>query len=60
MRSIEMTYENVYYYCNVIDNLLHQFTSSIDWVSTGMQFTESFFEGEVREFSKYSALHNFL
>lgn len=59
MRSIEMTYENVYYYCNVIDNLLHHFTSSIDWVSTGMQFTESFFEGEVKEFSKYSALHNF-
>ena len=50
MRSIEMTYENVYYYCNVIDNLLHQFTSSIDWVSTGMQFTESFLKERLGSF----------
>ena len=59
MRNIEMVYYNVYYYCNILDNLLHLFTSSIDWASTGAQFTEPFFEGEVENFSKYSALHAF-
>lgn len=63
MRNIEMTYYNVYYYCNIIDNLLYYFTSSIDWVNTGAQFTEPFFEGfeeeEIENFPKYSALHAF-
>lgn len=59
VRNIEMNYYSVYYYCNIIDNLLHRFTSSIDWVPTGAQFTEPFFEGEVDCFPKYSALHAF-
>lgn len=59
MRNIEMKYYNVYYYCGIIDNLLHYFTSSIDWVTTGAQFTEPFFEGEIESFPKYSALHAF-
>ena len=59
MRNIEMKYYNVYYYCNIIDNLLHYFTSSLDWVTTGAQFTEPFFEGEIENFPKYSALHAF-
>ena len=42
MRNIEMNYYNVYYYCNIIDNLLHRFTTSIDWLPTGAQFTEPF------------------
>lgn len=59
MRNIDMRYYNVYYYCNIIDNLLHYFTSSIDWITTGAQFTEPFFEGETENFPKYSALHAF-
>lgn len=59
MRNIEMKYYNVYYYCSIIDNLLHYFTSSIDWVTTGAQFTEPFFEGGIDNFPKYSALHAF-
>ena len=59
VRNIEMNYYNVYYYCNIIDNLLNLFTSSIDWVVTGAQFTEPFFEEEIECFSKYSALHAF-
>lgn len=59
MRNIEMKYYNVYYYCNIIDNLLCNFTSSIDWITTGAQFTEPFFEGEIENFPKYSALHAF-
>ena len=59
VRNIEMNYYNVYYYCNIIDNLLNLFTSSIDWVVTGAQFTELFFEEEIECFPKYSALHAF-
>lgn len=59
MRNIEMNYYNVYYYCNIIDNLLHRFTTSIDWLPTGAQFTEPFFEEELESFPKYSALHAF-
>jgi len=59
MRNIEMNYYNVYYYCNIIDNLLHLFTSSLDWVPSGAQFTEPFFGAEPECFPKYSALHAF-
>lgn len=59
MRNIEMSYYNVYYYCNIIDNLLRLFTTSIDWASTGAQFLDTFFEGDIEDFSKYSALHSF-
>jgi len=61
MRNIEMSYYNVYYYCNIIDNLLHLFTESIDWAATGAQFTDPFFEGEdnTSAFCKYSVLHQF-
>lgn len=55
-----MSYYNVYYYCNIIDNLLHLFTTSIDWTSTAAQFKESLYEGEIENFSKYSILHIFL
>ena len=56
-----MSYHNVYYYCNIIDNLLHLFTESIDWVTTGAQFTEPFFEDSdnTKDFRKYSVLHQF-
>lgn len=61
MRNIQMSYYNVYYYCNIIDNLLHLFTESIDWAPTGAQFTEPFFEDldNLKSFSKYSVLHLF-
>lgn len=59
MRIIEMSYYNIYYYCNIIDNLLHYFTESIEWAPTGAQFTTPYFENEVPNFSKYSALHEF-
>lgn len=59
MRNIEMSYYNVYYYCNIIDNLLRLFTTSIDWASTGAQFLDTFFEGDIEDFPKYSALHSF-
>ena len=59
MRDIEMSYYNVYYYCNIIDNLLHLFTTSIDWASTGAQFKECFFAGDIDNFPKCSALHCF-
>ena len=59
MRNIEMNYYNVYYYCNIIDNLIGLFTSSLDWVRTGAQFTEPFFEENPACFPKYSALHAF-
>lgn len=59
MRNLQMNYYNVYYYCNIIDNLLYYFTEYIDWASTGAQFSEPFFEGEISNFPKYSALHQF-
>ena len=59
MRNIEMSYYNIYYYCNIIDNLLHYFTENMEWARTGAQFTEPYFENEVPNFSKYSALHEF-
>lgn len=59
MRNIEMSYYHVYYYCNIIDNLLRLFTSSIDWVSTGAQFLDAYFEGDVEDFPRHSALHAF-
>lgn len=59
MRNIEMSYYNVYYYCNIIDNLLRLFTTSIDWATTGAQFLDTFLEGDIEDFSKYSALHSF-
>lgn len=59
MRNIEMTYHDVYYYCNIIDNLLYCFTSSIDWISTGAQFTEPFYEEDNEDFSKWTSLHGF-
>ena len=59
MRNIEMSYYNVYYYCNIIDNLLRLFTTSIDWASTGAQFLDTFFEDNIEDFPKYSALHAF-
>ena len=58
MRNINMSYYKVYYYCDIIDCLLYRFTR-IDWASTGAQFTEPFFQGEVDSFPKYSALHSF-
>ena len=54
MRNIEMTYHDVYYYCNIIDNLLYCFTSSIDWISTGAQYTEPFYEENNEDFSKWT------
>lgn len=33
--------------------------SSVDWFITGAQFTIPFFEGEIENFPKYSALHAF-
>lgn len=59
MRNLEMTYYNVYYYCNILDNLLYYFMSGPDWAPTGAQFTEPFFESEIDNFPKYSALHAF-
>lgn len=59
MRNINMSYYKVYYYCDIIDRLLYRFTGTIDWASTGAQFTEPFFQGEVDNFPKYSALHSF-
>ena len=59
MRNIDMSYYRVYYYCNIIDNLLYLFLSGPDWAPTGAQFTEPYFDGEVENFSKYSALHSF-
>ena len=59
MRNINMSYHKVYYYCDIIDRLLYRFIDSIDWSSTGVQFTEPFFECEVDNFPKYSALHGF-
>lgn len=61
MRQIEMSYYNVYYYCNIIDNLLHLFTTSIDWAPAAAEFKDWFYEGgEIEDFPKYSALHSFL
>lgn len=59
MRNINMSYYKVYYYCDIIDRLLYRFTGAIDWASTGAQFTEPFFQGEVDNFPKHSALHSF-
>ena len=59
MRELKMSYYDVYYYCNIIDNLLHLFTENIDWAPTGAQFTEPFFEKEIANFPRYSALHEF-
>ena len=59
MRNIDINYYKVYYYCNILDNLLNLFFSGPDWISTGAQFTEPFFEGEIENFPKYSALHAF-
>ncbi len=59
MRNLEMSYYNIYYYCNIIDNLLHYFTKHIDWITTGAQFADPYFENEVPNFAKYSALHEF-
>lgn len=59
MRNIKMTYHDVYYYCNIIDNLLYCFTSSIDWISTGAQYTEPFYEENNEDFSKWTSLHGF-
>lgn len=54
-----MSYYKVYYYCDIIDRLLYRFTGSIDWASTGAQFTELYFEGKVDNFPNHSALHSF-
>lgn len=59
MRTINMSYHKIYYYCDIIDKILYCFTDSIDWASTGAQFTKPFFQGEVDDFPKYSALHSF-
>lgn len=59
MRDIKMSYYNVYYYCNIIDNILHCFTSSIEWAPTSAQFLEMYYEVETSDFPKYSALHSF-
>ena len=59
MRDFDMSYYNVYYYCNILDNLLYLFTSSIDWASTAAQFKDSFYEDDIPNFPKYSALHTF-
>lgn len=59
MRNVEMGYYNIYYYCNILDNLLHYFTEHIDWITTGAQFSGPYFEAEVPNFAKYSALHEF-
>lgn len=60
MRNLEMTYYNVYYYCNIIENLSIYFTSDIEWLATGTQFTEPFFEEEPEDFPKHSVLHLFI
>lgn len=59
MRKLEMLYYNIYYYCNIANNILYNFNNFIDWASTGAQFTEPFFEVEPEDFPKYSALHLF-
>ena len=59
MRNINMSYYNVYYYCNIIDNLLRLFTTEIEWASTGAEFLDWFYEGDIENFPKYSALHSF-
>ena len=59
MRNLEMSYYNIYYYCNIADNLLTYFNGYIDWAPTGAQFTEPFFSEEPTNFPKYSALHAF-
>lgn len=59
MKKIDMSYYNVYYYCNIIDNLMYYFTGAIDWAPTAVQFTECFFEGSIEDFPRYSALHTF-
>lgn len=47
MRNINMSYYKVYYYCDIIDRLLYRFTGSIDWASTGAQFTEPFLKAKL-------------
>lgn len=59
MRNLEMSYYNIYYYCNIADNLLTYLNGYIDWAPTGAQFTEPFFSEEPTNFPKYSALHAF-
>lgn len=59
MRNINMNYYKVYYYCNIIDNLISLFISGPDWIATGWQFTAPFYESEIENFPKYSALHAF-
>lgn len=59
MRELKMSYYDVYYYCNIIDNLLHLFVERIDWAPTGAQFTDPYFENVIPNFSKYSVLHEF-
>lgn len=59
MRNIHMSYYNVYYYCNIIDNLLWLFTTKIDWAPTGAEFLDWFYEGNIENFPKYSVLHSF-
>ncbi len=59
MRNIEISYYNIYYYCNIADNLLIYFNGFIDWAPTGAQFTEPFFTQLPANFPKYSALHSF-
>ena len=59
MRNIEMSYYNIYYYCNIADNFLTYCQNYIDWAPTGAQFTDSFFSEKPIDFSKYSALHSF-
>ena len=60
MRNINMSYYNVYYYCNIIDNLLRLFVNGgVDYANTAAQFTEPYFEEEPESFPRYSALHDF-
>lgn len=59
MRNLKMSYYNIYYYCNIADNLLSYFNGYIDWAPTGAQFTEPFFSEKPTNFPKYSALHTF-
>lgn len=59
MRDLEMSYYNIYHYCNVADNLISYFTCDIEWAPTGAQFTDAFFADQPENFRKYSALHEF-
>lgn len=50
MRNFKMSYYNIYYYCNIADNLLTYFNGYIDWAPTGAQFTEPFFSRNQQTF----------